>query len=134
LKLETGDLKVSCDGQRHTTVCILHGGVRCPHNFRYLYAVWARGHVTTGRPCHAAHLTRPPNPATQYAPTLGTIAGQLSATKEIKEMKTRTFIRIILSIAIVVITSLIFIVFASIAGTSHNISAESRDNAITRGF
>jgi heme/copper-type cytochrome/quinol oxidase subunit 3 len=50
-------------------------------------------------------------------------------------MKARTFIRILLTIAIVVVTSLIFIIFVSIAGTSHHdISAESRNNAITRGF
>ncbi len=49
-------------------------------------------------------------------------------------MKSMTFVRIILSIAIVVITGLVFIVFVSIAATSHNISAESRDDAIIRGF
>gem|GEM_PF-6875567 len=49
-------------------------------------------------------------------------------------MKTKTFVRIILTIAILVITSFVFIVFASIAETSHNISGESRDNAMIRGF
>jgi xanthine/uracil permease len=44
------------------------------------------------------------------------------------------FIKIFTTIFIAIITGLSFIVFISIAATSHKISDDSRDNAETRAF
>lgn len=49
-------------------------------------------------------------------------------------MKTKTIVRTVFTVAILVVAGFVFLISVAIAGSSHNISSESRDNAMTRGF
>ena len=60
-------------------MCILHGGVRCPHYYRYLYlyAVCNGGHVFnwSGLTFRCAPFSSPPIPATANSQTLSVMLG-----------------------------------------------------------
>ena len=49
-------------------------------------------------------------------------------------MKNSKIIKILLTIVILVVAGLVLLMSVAIAGSSHNISSESRDNATTNGF
>ena len=49
-------------------------------------------------------------------------------------MKIKTIVKTLFTVVTLIVAAFIFLVSVSIAGSSHNISAESRDNAMTRGF